>query len=253
MSRMGATLRVVVHRAAPGASALAELAYEPGALGVPGEVSADMWISAKDPEALAATLRGELEKSGGAQVLFPELPGRYHVRVAGPELEQLERLVTAGAAALARCPDTTEVRPAQQGAVPALKLEIDREAAARLGVQTREVTQLYKAAAAGVPAGALEQGVRRIPVVLRVGEARPLDPESLLSLQVRGAQGVLPLSALVRLTTGTEYASIHRTDRQRDAALHFAAGRDGLQCAQEALRSLQLPVGYFLELPLPDR
>jgi multidrug efflux pump subunit AcrB len=84
---------------------------------------------------------------------------------------------------------------------PKLALHVDREKAALHGVQMAHVVQTLAAAGYGHDLGSfhVDRGSAQVPIVVQLAPAKLTRLDTLLSLTVAGARGLVPLSELVRV------------------------------------------------------
>jgi multidrug efflux pump subunit AcrB len=84
---------------------------------------------------------------------------------------------------------------------PKLALRVDREKAALHGVQTAYVVQTLAAAGHGHDLGSfhVDRGSAQVPIVVQLAPGKRTRLDTLLSLTVPGARGLVPLSELVRV------------------------------------------------------
>jgi cobalt-zinc-cadmium resistance protein CzcA len=137
----------------------------------------------------------------------------------------------------------------REGQLPQVRVDIDREAAARYGVNVGDIQDVVETALAGKSTSELWEGERHFAVVVRLApDARTLDqlPRLLVSTP-SGAQ--VPLSLLAKVERGSGAMNIARENGQRVASIGiFIHGRDmgsvvaDLQAAAD--RELKMPAGY---------
>lgn len=138
----------------------------------------------------------------------------------------------------------------RDGDLPQYRLEIDRAAAARYGLNVMDVQDVVETALAGKAATELWEGERHFSVVVRLAEpSRQLDKlKEVLVPTPSGAQ--VPLSALVDFKLGSGAMNIARESGQRVVAIGvFIRDRDmGSVVAdmQKATADMQLPQGYSI-------
>ena len=136
----------------------------------------------------------------------------------------------------------------RDGDLPQYRLEIDRAAAARYGLNVMDVQDVVETALAGKAATELWEGDRHFSVVVRLAEpSRQLDKlKEVLVPTPAGAQ--VPLSALVDFKLGSGAMNIARESGQRVVAIGvFIRDRDmGSVVAdmQKATADMKLPQGY---------
>ena len=138
----------------------------------------------------------------------------------------------------------------RDGDLPQYRLEIDRAAAARYGLNVMDVQEVVETALAGKAATELWEGDRHFSVVVRLAEpSRQLDKlKEVLVPTPSGAQ--VPLSALVDFKLGSGAMNIARESGQRVVAIGvFIRDRDmGSVVAdmQKATADMKLPQGYTI-------
>lgn len=138
----------------------------------------------------------------------------------------------------------------REGDLPQYRLEIDRAAAARYGLNVMDVQDVIETVLAGKAATELWEGERHFSVVVRLKEdERALDRlREVLIPTASGAQ--IPLSAIVDFKVGSGAMNIARESGQRVVAIGvFIRDRDmGSVVAdmQAQARDLKLPQGYSI-------
>ena len=138
----------------------------------------------------------------------------------------------------------------RDGDLPQYRLEIDRAAAARYGLNVMDVQDVVETAMAGKAATELWEGDRHFSVVVRLDEpSRQLDKlKDVLVPTPSGAQ--VPLSNLVDFKMGSGAMNIARESGQRVVAIGvFIRDRDmGSVVAdmQVHARDIKLPQGYSI-------
>lgn len=138
----------------------------------------------------------------------------------------------------------------RDGDLPQYRLEIDRAAAARYGLNVMDVQDVVETALAGKAATELWEGDSHFSVVVRLAEpSRQLDKlKEVLVPTPAGAQ--VPLSALVDFKLGSGAMNIARESGQRVVAIGvFIRDRDmGSVVAdmQKATADMKLPQGYTI-------
>ncbi len=180
-----------------------------------------------------------------------QIDGQIVVKVKGDDLAQLGALATKVVALARATPGVMRAFIDRDGQLPQLKIEIDRDAAARYGLNVGDIQDVIETAVAGKASSELWEGERHFSVVLRLDPSlRTLDklPDLLVSAP-SGAQ--VPLRALAHISQGSGAMNIARENGQRIAAVGiFIRDRDmGSVVAdlQAALaRELKLPANYEL-------
>lgn len=102
---------------------------------------------------------------------------------------------------LRKVPGASEVKVEQTTGLPMLTVQIDREQAARYGLNVGDVQETVATAIGGKEAGTLFQGDRRFDIVVRLPETLRNDLEAMKRLPISlpkgegGRTNYIPLSA----------------------------------------------------------
>jgi cobalt-zinc-cadmium resistance protein CzcA len=177
------------------------------------------------------------------------------LKIYGDDFAELERLAGAARDVLRGIPGGGDVEFDALGRVPVLEITAKRGPLQRLNLHADEINRVVATALGGREAGALVEGSRRVPVVVRLPESSRLDLATLRELPVRTDEddGVqVPLSRLADLTVADRVGTITREDTQRRVAILInVRGRDTESFVHEATaalrRVLPFPPGYTFE------
>lgn len=170
----------------------------------------------------------------------------------GDDLEVLERVGGRIAAVVREVPGAAEVSTEQIAGLPFLRVQIDRQALSRYGVDAAAVLDAV-AAAAGRPVGEVFEGQRRFALQVRFPAERRNDLSSLRNLPIATPGGqTVPLGELAELTLSDGPAQISRENVQRRMTIQVnVRDRDlagFVADAKDSIRSqVDIPPGYFLE------
>jgi multidrug efflux pump subunit AcrB len=185
----------------------------------------------------------------GPPVGFP-----VQFRVIGGEPDALRAAAEQVMAALRATPGTRDVQLAWGERAPALRLVLDQDRVAQLGLSPAAVAQSMQSLLSGATGTQLREGDRLIDVVLRAPAAERRSLADLGDLTLITAAGPVPLSQVARLEPAMEEPILWR--RNREAFLTVRAEvAPGLQAPDvtaaslpriEALRAA-LPVGMRIE------
>ena len=137
--------------------------------GVDGETFGDELTEAfEDDLPEGGTFTAQAGQQGG-----PSAAG-LEVQVQGQDLEEL-RVAAEDVAALMEDAGALDVSNNLTDTVPALQVEVDREAAAAAGLAEAQLGQVVQAATDGATVGQVEIDASRVDVVVRDGEATDVD------------------------------------------------------------------------------
>lgn len=178
-----------------------------------------------------------------------QIDGQIVVKIKGEDLPELNRLANQVVALARNTQGVTRAFIDRGGTLPQVRLDIDRDAAARFGINVGDIQDVIETALAGRATSELWEGERHFSVVVRLGpNLRNLDQlQRVLVPTPSGAQ--VPLSQLAKLSHASGAMNIARENGRRVAAVGiFIRDRDmgsvvaDLQAGTD--RDLKLPAGY---------
>lgn len=177
-----------------------------------------------------------------------QIDGQVVVKLFGDDLVQLKDQANRLLAGIATVPGVARAFIDRDGDQPQFLLEIDREAAARHGLNVGDIQDVIETAMAGKAATELWEGEKHFPVVVRLPESqRALARLGEVLVPTPGGAQV-SLGQLVRFRERSGAMNIARENGQRVVAIGvFIRGRDmgsvvGDMKAHAA--NLTLPEGY---------
>ena len=182
--------------------------------------------------------------------------GANSVKIIGPNLATLEDLATQAMAQMSAVNGAADVGVFRVLGQPNLDIKIDREKAARYGLNTGDVTTAIQAAMAGAVASTVLEGDRQFNLTVRfTREAR----DSIAAIgrikvgyqTAAGAVAYIPLSELADLSLDTGASYIYHEATKRFIPIKFSVrGRDlggtVTEMQQRIARNIKLPQGYRL-------
>ncbi len=179
--------------------------------------------------------------------------GDLAVKIFGPEQDKLNRAADAMVQALQAIPGAEDVYTPRNEGAQYLKLNVDRLAAGRLGLDVDTLETLLRAQVEGLQVGTLYREGKRLALMLRGAEDLRASPALFAGLRVAvPVGGTVPLTNLVSLEQVEGPVAIQREQGQRMAVvIANVGGRDLVSFVEEAQRlvadSIDLPTGYRLE------
>ncbi|RZI54796.1 MAG: CusA/CzcA family heavy metal efflux RND transporter [Pseudomonas sp.] len=254
----------------------AEIAADP----MPPNIS-DSYVMLKpqsqwpDPSKSRETLIAELQQAAASvpgsnyelsqpiQLRFNELVSGVRsdvaVKVFGDDMDVLNQTAAKIAATLQKVPGSSEVKVEQTTGLPVLTINIDRDKAARYGLNVGDVQDALATAVGGRQAGTLYEGDRRFDMVVRLSDKLRTDVAGLSSLLIpipatAGSSnqqiGFIALSQVATLDLVLGPNQISRENGKRLVIVSAnVRGRDLGSFVQEAGESIdsgvEIPVGYW--------
>src|SRR5690606_18716584 len=211
---------------------------------------------------ISADLRHRLAAIPGAEIrvteptIFGPASGtgisQLEIRITGPDLTVLEDLTTQVVERIRDLPGVVEPDTSFERVRPELRVVLDRERLARLGMVPAQAGAAVETAFSGVTATRLrtEGDPLDVRVVLDPAARRRVD--DVAALRLAGPAGTVLLGEVARLERGFGAQTISRDDRERTASVY--AGVAGVSLGEvsaaieASLADLPLPSGYSVRL-----
>ena len=182
--------------------------------------------------------------------------GANSAKIIGPDLATLETIARAAMAEMAKVQGITDLGAFWVLGQPNLNIRVDRQKAARYGLNVNDVNSVVQAALGGTNATTLLESDRQFDVVVRLAPQfrENIDDVRNLRVGVQTASGnaYIPLSELASITLDTGASYIFRERNQRFVPIKFSVrGRDlagAVEDAQQRIaENVNLPNGYRIE------
>ncbi|PSS57073.1 CusA/CzcA family heavy metal efflux RND transporter [Pseudomonas sp. BBP2017] len=181
------------------------------------------------------------------------------VKVFGDDMDQLNRTAAQIAATLQAVPGASEVKVEQTSGLPVLTIDVDRDKAARYGLNVGDVQDTIAVAVGGRQAGTLYQGDRRFDMVVRLSDNLRTDIDGLSQLLIpvpagtagNGQIGFITLADVASLQLVQGPNQISREDGKRLVVVSAnVRGRDIGSFVEEAGERIDsqvsIPAGYWI-------
>ena len=182
--------------------------------------------------------------------------GANSVKVIGPNLEVLEGLATQVMDEMARIRGVADLGIFHLLGQPNLNIKVDREKAARYGLNTGDVNTVVQAALGGTTATTVLEGDRQFNLAVRLDAKYRSGIDAVRNLKVAystpsGTNAYVPLSELANITLDTGASFIYRERSQRYIPIKFSVrGRDlggtVTEAQERVAKAVKLPNGYQL-------
>ncbi|MGA8730396.1 MAG: CusA/CzcA family heavy metal efflux RND transporter [Terracidiphilus sp.] len=219
----------------------------------------------QDKEALIAAIDEQLEKFPGVIWNYSQpisdnmeeavsgVKGELAVKLYGDDLRTLERTaeqIQAQMAAIKGIEDLGIFRIVGQ---PNLNFTVDREAAARWGINVADIQDAIQTAVGANTVTQVQQGEARFDVTLRYQKQYRDTREAIGDVRLLASSGErVSLAQLTKVSTDDGAEQINREGGQRYIAIKYSVrGRDLGSTVEEAINKVEhnvnLPTGYHLE------
>ena len=221
----------------------------------------DQWRSGMTPEKLVEELDRVVKVPGLSNVWVPPIRNRLDmlatgikspvgVKVAGTDLQEIDRITSAIERAVKKVPGVSSALAERLNGGRYIDVQIDRDKAARYGLNIADVQSVISAAVGGENIGETVEGLQRFPISVRYPREVRDSVEKLRGLPVltgRGAQIRLGDVAAIGITDGppmlksenarlSGWVYVDIRGRDLSSAVH--------DMQKEVAQEVRLPAGY---------
>jgi len=173
----------------------------------------------------------------------------YQLVLRGPDLEELDALSRRLAAQARTVPGMYDVDTSLARRTPEIRVHIDRDKAADLGVEVDAIASSLRTMVGGEEVTKYKEADDQHPVRVRLQEDFRKNAQVISELYVPGSRGPVPLNNVVRVSEERGPNQIDRLDRERQ--VEIIANLDARLPIGEALKAMapkiagvKLPPGY---------
>ncbi len=226
---------------------------------------ADQWTPGLTKDKLTAQLEKEFKEAlPGVTFNFSQyiqdnieeaisgVKGANSVKLIGPNLNKLEELATQIAHEMGQVPGIADLGIFHVVGQPNLNIKVDREKAARFGLNTGDVNTVIQALMGGTTATTVLEGDRQWNLTVRLPAKYRDSIEAIGNVKVAGGNGqnaYIPLKEIADISLDTGASYIYHLGVQRYIPIKFSVrGRDlegTVAEAQERIaKNIKLPQGY---------
>ncbi len=219
----------------------------------------------RDKEELIAAMDREVEKHPGAFWNFSQpiednmgetltgTKGGLAAKLYGPDLDVLEEKGEQIKNVMAKIDGIKDLGIQRDTGQPNIDLTVDRQAAARFGINVADIQDAIQTAVGGNPVSQVLQGEAVYDVVVRYLKPYRDTKEAIANIRLLSPSGErVSLAQLTKVEVRDDAYDIYREDGSRYLAIRFEVrGRDLGTTVKESIdkiaRDVQLPRGYHLE------
>jgi cobalt-zinc-cadmium resistance protein CzcA len=175
------------------------------------------------------------------------------LKIYGADLDKLEDLSAQLKAVIGAVPGVADLSAEANKGKPQMVIKVDRQAAARYGLNANDILSVVQAGIGGETVSTLIDGTRRFDIAVRLAEEYRNSPAAIAAIPIRTGEGALvPFSAVAKIELDEGYTFVRREALQRYAVLQMdVRGRDIDSFVQEANAAIaakvQIPTGYWTE------
>jgi cobalt-zinc-cadmium resistance protein CzcA len=183
--------------------------------------------------------------------------GANSVKIIGRDLAKLEQLGDQVRGEMAKVQGVTDLGLFPVLGQPNLNIKVDREKAARYGLNAGDINNVVQAALGGTLATTLLEADRQFNVTVRLSPEYREAIDSVGEIKVgyqtpSGTNAYIPLSDLAEISLDSGASYIYRERNERYIPIKFSVrGRDlggtVAEAQQQIARDVKLPTGYRIE------
>jgi cobalt-zinc-cadmium resistance protein CzcA len=180
--------------------------------------------------------------------------GANSVKITGRDLNVLERIAGEIMREMAQIKGVADLGIFPVLGQPNLNIKVDREKAARYGLNVGDVNTLVQAALGGTPATTLLEADRQFNVTVRLAPEYRDKIDAVRTIKVgfqtpAGTNAYIPLSELANISLDTGASYIYHERRERYIPVKFSVrdrdlGSTVAEAQQRIARNVKLPDGY---------
>jgi CzcA family heavy metal efflux pump len=229
------------------------------------ELDIQLHYGKRDPEELIHGMREDLEKIPGVAInlgqfiahrldeVLSGVRSQIAIKIYGADLDRLWERGQQVERIMSVIKGVTDLQLEQQIRVPEVRIKVNRDRAARLGLNAGDVLETAQIAFNGEHLSQIIEGQKSFDLFLWFDDASRKDTQSMRGVLVDGHNGVkVPLSQVAEVGIENRPYFINRERVQRRIVVQAnVAGRDLGSVIAEAqdkiAKQVNLPAGYFVE------
>lgn len=183
----------------------------------------------------------------------PPTGAPINVEIHGDDFKVMAQIAEELQDKIRNIPGVVDLTDDYQPGLPEIKIDIDKERAALLGLDVYLIGYVIKAAVQGVQVGTYREGDDEYDITARLPEKQRQNIQNILRLRVPGYAGEqVPLTSVATITTTSGLSSIKHIDEKRVVTVssNVAQGFNTQQVLGEVKKiavTIQLPAGYSFE------
>lgn len=226
----------------------------------------DQWPKKISVPALAKEMQETVEKVAPSSVIAATQPIQMRVeelisgvratlalKIYGEDLNTLDRLSGQLKTVLEKVPGVADLSLEANKGKPQLVINVNRDAAARYGVNANDILEVVQAGIGGKAVSTVIEGTKRFDIQVWLAPEFRNNVQSISAIPIRTETGALvPLANVATIELDEGYSFVRREQLQRYAVIQMdVKGRDVDGFVKEAQaridQQIKLPEGYVTE------
>jgi cobalt-zinc-cadmium resistance protein CzcA len=226
--------------------------------------SRDEWRENANQEDLERIIRSEFGDMPGVLTNFTQpiqmtvdellegVRAELAIKLFGDDLDVLKNKADEIATVIRKVNGAADIQVDQVSGKPQVKIEVNRHAIARYGINLEDVQQVIRSAVGGEIAGQIFEGVRRFDILVRFAPEFRKSTEEIKEILIESPTGIkVPLSQLATIEEIVGPRQITREQNQRFITIQCnVLNRDIGSFVEEGQRvideQIELPAGYLV-------
>ncbi|WP_415712781.1 efflux RND transporter permease subunit [Maridesulfovibrio sp.] len=190
-----------------------------------------------------AEIRAEPEKMG------PPTGSAVNMEIYGKDLRKLGEITASFKRTIKNIPGLVDLKDNYISAKPEIRVEVDKEKAAIMGLDAFTIAQAVKTAINGFKVGVYREGKDEYDIIARLPKQNRDSLEDIRRITVSGPNGEpIPITSLAAVTMGGGLGGINRIDQKRVVTISAdVSGRlaeEVIADINAAVSGIDLPRGY---------
>jgi len=183
----------------------------------------------------------------------PPTGAPVNVEIHGNDFAVMSKIANQLQDGIKDIPGIVDLTDDYETGLPEIKIDIDKERAALLGLDVYLIGYIIKAAVQGVQVGTYREGEDEFDITARLPEEQRRNIQNIMRLRIPGYQGEqVPLTSVATIQTTSGLSAIRHIEQKRVVSVssNVAQGFNAQQVlgqVQEYAQTMTLPAGYSFE------
>ena len=218
----------------------------------------------KEPSSVTLNrIRDRIGTIAGTEIIVekeafgPPVGAPVSIEIAGPDVDTLGVIASDIKERIRHVSGLVDLNDDYIKSKPEIRVLVDREKAALLGLSTYTISNAVKGAISGMKVGVYREGDDEYDIIVRLPEEKRKNMDDIKNLQIPAQTGYyVPLSSVADVDLSAGFGRIARIDFKRVVNVTAnAEGRSGMEVANDVkklMASYQLPDNYRIKFTGED-
>jgi CzcA family heavy metal efflux pump len=191
------------------------------------------------------------------EAMGPPVGDPVSIQISGPDVDTLGEIASGVKERIRNIPGIVDLKDDFIKSKPEIRVNVDREKAALLGLSTYTISNAVKGAISGMKVGVYREGDDEYDIIVRLPEDKRKTVDDIKNLQIPARTGeYVPLSSVADVDLSAGFGRIARIDFKRVVNVTANAdGRSGMEVANDVKKELsayKLPDDYKIKFTGED-